>query len=124
MMKKQITLLAIVVAMSVNAQNFQLHRDFEREHFTSTFTFYKVDKLGNTFTFVEFDYGAAHGINMGYFELARVLKTKNMPVGLHLEYNGGVGTKSFQRMFCSIQLLLFFPITNIKNYCIDKFIGD
>ena len=78
--------------MAVGAQNFQLHRDFERDHFTSTFTVFKVDKLGNTFTFVEFDYGAAQGIHMGYFELARVLKTAKMPVGLHVEYNGGLGT--------------------------------
>ena len=69
-----------------------MHGDFESAHFTSTFTFYKVVKLGNTFTFVEFDYGAADGIHMGYFELARVLKTKKMLIGLHLEYNGGLGT--------------------------------
>jgi len=91
-MKKQLTLLAIFITMAVSAQNFQLHRDFEREHFTSTFTYFKVDKLGNTFTFMEFDYGAEHGIGLGYFELARVIKTEKMPVGLHLEYNGGLGT--------------------------------
>jgi hypothetical protein len=91
-MKKEFTLLAIFITTVVSAQNFQLHRDFTREHFTSTFTYFKGDKLGNTFTFMEFDYGAAHGIGLGYIELARVIKTQRMPVGLHLEYNGGLGT--------------------------------
>ena len=91
-MKKQLTLLAIFITMAVSAQNFQLHKDFERDHLTSTFTYFKVDKLGNTFTFMEFDYSAVNGIGMGYFEIARVIKTEKMPVGLHLEYNGGVGT--------------------------------
>jgi len=91
-MKLQLTLFAIFITMAVSAQNFQLHRDFEREHFTSTFTYFKTDKLGNTFTFMEFDYSASSGIGLGYFEIARVLKTEKMPIGLHLEYNGGLGT--------------------------------
>lgn len=91
-MKKQLTVFALFVTVLASAQNFQLHRDFERDHFTSTFTYFNVDKLGNTFTFVDFDYSAESGIGLGYFELARVLKTEKMPVGLHLEYNGGLGT--------------------------------
>ena len=91
-MKKLLTIFAILTAFTVNAQNFQLHRDFERGHFTTTFEMFKMDKWGNTFTFVDFDYDADNGINQGYFEIARVLKTKKMPIGLHVEYNGGVGT--------------------------------
>ncbi len=91
-MKKLITLFTIIVTVSVTAQNFQLHRDFERDHFTTTFELFKVDKYGNTFTFVDFDYNASSGISGGYYEIARVLKTAKMPVGLHVEYNGGLGT--------------------------------
>lgn len=90
-MKKLITIFAILSAFAVNAQNLQLHRDFERGHFTTTFEMFKMDKWGNTFTFVDFDYDAENGINQGYFEIARVLKTEKMPIGLHIEYNGGVG---------------------------------
>ncbi|MCZ4693256.1 DUF5020 family protein [Ancylomarina euxinus] len=90
-MKKLFTIFAILSAFAVNAQNFQLHRDLERGHYTSTFEMFKMDKWGNTFTFVDFDYDAENGINQGYFEIARVLKTEKMPIGLHIEYNGGVG---------------------------------
>jgi hypothetical protein len=90
-MKKLIAIFAVLVSFAANAQNLQLHRDFERGHFTTTFEMFKVDKWGNTFTFIDFDYDADNGINQGYFEIARVLKTEKMPVGLHIEYNGGVG---------------------------------
>ena len=91
-MKKLLTILAILSAFAVNAQNLQLHRDLERGHYTTTFEMFKMDKWGNTFTFIDFDYDAENGINQGYFEIARVLKTEKMPIGLHIEYNGGVGS--------------------------------
>jgi len=90
-MKKLLTIFAILSAFAVNAQNLQLHRDLERGHFTTTFEMFKMDKWGNTFTFIDFDYDAENGINQGYFEIARVLKTEKMPIGVHVEYNGGVG---------------------------------
>jgi hypothetical protein len=90
-MKKLLVIFAILTSFAVNAQNFQLHRDFDRDQFTSTFEMFKMDKWGNTFTFVDFDYDAENGINQGYFEIARVLKTEKMPFGIHVEYNGGVG---------------------------------
>jgi hypothetical protein len=91
-MKKLITLFAILVTVAVTAQNFQLHRDLERGHFTTTFEMFKMDKYGNTFTFVDFDYDASTGTNLAYYEIARVLKIEKMPVGLHVEYNAGLGT--------------------------------
>lgn len=91
-MKKLILLLLMSFATNAFSQNFQLHYDFEREHFTTTFELFKMDKYGNTFTFIDFDYNAENGINQAYYEIARVLKTEKMPVGLHVEYNGGVGT--------------------------------
>lgn len=90
-MKKLLTIFAILSAFAVNAQNLQLHRDFDRGHYTTTFEMFKMDKWGSTFTFVDFDYDAENGINQGYFEIARVIKTEKMPIGLHIEYNGGVG---------------------------------
>nr|WP_320118168.1 DUF5020 family protein [uncultured Marinifilum sp.] len=90
-MKKLIVIFAVLVSFAASAQNFQLHRDFDRDLFTSTFEMFKMDKWGNTFTFVDFDYDAENGINQGYFEIARVLKTEKMPIGLHIEYNGGLG---------------------------------
>ena len=91
-MKKLITLFTILVTVSVSAQNFQLHNDFERGYLTSTFELFKMDKYGNTYTFVDFDYNSATGISGAYYEIARVLKTEKMPVGLHVEYNAGLGT--------------------------------
>lgn len=91
-MKKLFSISIFLISMAVSAQNFQLHNDFERGHLTTTFELFKVDQYGNTFTFVDFDYDANSGINQGYFEIARVIKTEKMPVGIHVEYNGGLGT--------------------------------
>lgn len=91
-MKKLFSISAFFIFMAVSAQNFQLHNDFERGHLTTTFELFKVDQYGNTFTFVDFDYDANSGINQGYYEIARVIKTEKMPVGVHVEYNGGLGT--------------------------------
>lgn len=90
-MKKIITLFTFFTVLTVSAQNLQVHYDFEREHITTTFELFKVDKLGNTFMFVDFDFNAEDGINQAYVEIARVLKTEKMPVGLHVEFNGGLG---------------------------------
>lgn len=91
-MKRIITLVCFFVVFSLSAQNFQLHYDFEREHPTLTFEMFKPDKLGNTFTFVDFDFNGKDGISQAYLELARVIKTEKMPVGVHVEFNGGLGT--------------------------------
>ncbi len=88
-MKKLITLFTIFVTVAVTAQNFQLHRDLERGHFTTTFEMFKMDKYGNTFTFIDFDYNASTGTSLAYYEIARVLKTEKMPIGAHIEYNAG-----------------------------------
>lgn len=90
-MKKILLFVALFVTTLVSAQNFQLHRDFERGHFTTTFEMFKPDKYGNTFTFIDFDYNASVGTNFAYYEIARVLKTEKMLVGAHIEYNGGHG---------------------------------
>ncbi|MBL4746482.1 MAG: DUF5020 family protein [Flavobacteriaceae bacterium] len=91
-MRKISTLIAFIATIAVSAQNLQLHYDLEREHITTTFEMFKMDKYGNTFTFIDLDYNTGAGISGAYFEIARVLKTEKMPVGLHIEYNGGLGT--------------------------------
>ncbi len=91
-MKKLLTIFAILSAFAVNAQNLQLHRDFERGHYTTTFEMFKMDKWGSTFTFIDFDYNGGN-VSSSYYEIARVLKTEKMPVGLHVEYNGGTSNK-------------------------------
>ena len=93
-MKKIITLFAFIIVTSLSAQNLQLHYDFDREHFTTTFELFKVDKLGNTYMFVDFDFDGEDGISQAYLEVARVIQTKKMPIGLHLEFNGGLGNFS------------------------------
>ena len=83
-------------AVTVGAQNIQLHYDFgkDRNYLTSTVEMFKPDKLGNTFFFIDFDYGSnGHtGISNAYFEIARVFTLgKTSPFGVHGEYNGGFG---------------------------------
>ena len=51
-----------------------------------------MDKWGNTFTFVDFDYDKGN-VSSAYYEIARVLKTEKMPIGLHIEYNGGTSNQ-------------------------------
>lgn len=94
-MKKIITLFALFAACTLSAQNFQLHYDFVREHATLTFEMFKADKYGSTYTFTDLDFNGKDGISQAYFELARVLKTEKMPVGLHVEFNGGLGNGDF-----------------------------
>lgn len=94
---KQILLLFIVVLLTIStiAQNIQLHYDFgkDRKYVTTTVEMFKPDKLGNTFFFIDFDYGIpGHDfMNNAYFEIARVITIKKSPFGIHGEYNGGFG---------------------------------
>ncbi len=94
-MKKLLFLLLFLPAAASFGQNLQLHYDMgeDRGYLTSTLEMFKPDKLGNTFFFVDMDYNAGDvkGVSLAYLEIARVLKTGKMPVGLHVEYNGGFG---------------------------------
>ncbi|MBI9067911.1 MAG: DUF5020 family protein [Salinivirgaceae bacterium] len=96
---RKIILISITLCFVgiLNAQNVQLHYDFGkgRQMLTTTVEMFKPDKLGNTFFFIDFDYGSkdsgVEGVSGAYWEIARVIKTENMPVGFHAEYNGGLG---------------------------------
>jgi hypothetical protein len=94
-MKKNLMIIFVFASSSILAQNLQVHYDFgkDREYLTTTLEMFKPDKLGNTFFFVDMDYnvGDVKGISLAYMEIARVLKTEEMPVGIHVEYNGGFG---------------------------------
>ncbi len=99
-MKKLFLSIALLWSIGSMAQNVQLHYDFgkDRSYLTSTVEMFKPDKFGNTFFFVDMDYNAGDmkGVSLAYWEIARVFKTKNMPVGVHVEYNGGFGQYKVQ----------------------------
>jgi len=94
-MKRIILFIFTFASFSAFAQNLQVHYDFaeDRQFVTTTLEMFKPDKLGNTFFFVDMDYssGGTKGVSLAYFEIARVFKTEKMPLGVHVEYNGGFG---------------------------------
>ncbi len=95
-MKKIIlSLIVALSSLSAMAQNVQLHYDFEREAYTSTVEMFKLDDLGSTFFFIDFDYGydnnGNNGVNLAYMEIARSFKLGDLPVQPRVEYNGGFG---------------------------------
>lgn len=108
-MKKTIlTLIVMGLLVPVIAQNVQLHYDFgkDRKFLTSTVEMFKPDKWGNTFFFIDMNYGNddIKGVDLAYWEIARAINiSKNLPIALHIEYNGGfgqfytpLGNKSYQ----------------------------
>jgi hypothetical protein len=52
------------------AANVQIHRDFDREIFTSTLELLETDGVGSSFFFTDFDYDSAGQVG-SYFELTR-----------------------------------------------------
>jgi hypothetical protein len=103
MVKKVLfSLIALMAACCVSAQNLQLHFDSRhalhgdkvsaKNYFTATFEMFKPDKWGSTFMFVDLDFNQSRG-NIGtmYLEIARDIKLGKSPVAAHVEFNGGVG---------------------------------
>lgn len=93
-MKKLLFILASVFVASTHAQVIELHYDFgkQRKQITGTIETFKIDKLGNTFFFSDFDFNRPDGANLAYFELARKFNIPNKLIkGLnaHIEYNDG-----------------------------------
>jgi hypothetical protein len=86
---------------TLKAQNVQLHYDtgshlYEEEYagrpeLTSTVEYFKPDRWGNSFFFIDMDYTHS-GIASAYWEIARELKFWQPPVAIHVEYNGGLTT--------------------------------
>lgn len=95
-MKRVLLLSSLAIAtFAANSQNLQTHYDFgkDRGYVTTTVEMFKPDKLGNTFFFIDFDYGVGEveGVSLSYFEIARCMKLGQSPFSWHGEYNGGFG---------------------------------
>jgi hypothetical protein len=95
-MKKLVLILFVsLLVFSSQAQNLQTHYDFgkDRGYLTTTVEMFKPDKIGNTFFFIDFDYGS-NGVenspSLAYFEIARCFKLGKTPFSWHAEYNGGL----------------------------------
>ena len=95
-MKKLVLVLLIgFVALASKAQNIQTHYDMgkDRGYITTTVEMFKPDKTGNTFFFIDMDYGS-NGIknspSLAYFEIARCFHLGKSPFSWHVEYNGGL----------------------------------
>lgn len=135
-MKHLLTFLLMLFVAVVSAQNLQLHYDFgkardknamDREYVTATVEFFKPDKYGSTFFFVDFDFnGKDNGINLSYLELARNLKiTQDFPIQAHLEYNGGhVGADGFGAAFRNMFLVGgYYDLHLTKNFSIGTMLA-
>jgi len=95
MKKLVLALFVSLLAFGAMSQNIQLHYDFgqTRKMYTSTVEMFKPDKTGNTFFFIDFDYGGndvKHGTSLSYFEIARCFQIKKSPFSWQAEYNGGL----------------------------------
>ncbi len=95
-----LSMIMVVLGSLVFSQNLQLHYDFgkarddgdeiTRNYFTSTLEFFKPDKLGSTFWFVDVDFNKGDGgASLAYFELARKFTVHKSGLGLQVEYNDG-----------------------------------
>jgi hypothetical protein len=95
MKKLVLAFIASLFAFGAFSQNIQLHYDLgkDRKYLTSTVEMFRPDKTGNTFFFIDFDYGAGdvEGVSLSYFEIARCFKLGKTPFSWHGEYNGGFG---------------------------------
>ncbi len=93
-MRKIAFALCLLVTLATQAQtNLQLHYDLgkERNYFTSTVEMFKPDNWGNTYLFVDMNYGGPDNHpSLAYMEVARCLKFWKGPFSAHVEYNGGL----------------------------------
>lgn len=100
-MKKIIFLALFILPLILTGQNLQFHYDFgkandngneiKREYLTTTLEYFKPDKLGSTFLFVDIDFNkTGGGASLAYFEIARKFTIhKKSGLSLQIEYNDG-----------------------------------
>ena len=79
--------------------NVQLHYDLghgmygnqisSRQHLTATVENFSTDKWGNTYFFMDADFGD-NVLRGAYGEFSREIQTSKMPIAFHVEYNGGL----------------------------------
>lgn len=95
MNKLVLILFVTLLTFGTYAQNIQTHYDMgkDRGYLTTTVEMFRPDKTGNTFFFIDFDYGVGdvEGVSLAYFEIARCFKLGKSPFSWHGEYNGGFG---------------------------------
>ena len=96
MKKLVLAFFAVSLAFGAFSQNIQTHYDMgkDRGYFTTTVEMFKPDKTGNTFFFIDMDYGSndvKKSPSSAYFEIARCFKLGKSPFSWHVEYNGGLG---------------------------------
>src|SRR5690606_32178475 len=97
-----LTFALFCVLITTQGQNLQLHFDPRSSlygdgvsgvnYLTATYEFFKPDKWGNTFMFVDFDFNFnKSNTGLVYGEIAREFKIGDFPLLPHIEYNGGLG---------------------------------
>ena len=100
-MKKFLTLaLMTVAAITMQAQNIQLHYDFGRNIYpdeeagrqkvTITLEQFKADKWGSWFYFVDLDMSCKF-FRSAYTEISREFNIGKQGFAAHVEYDGGLG---------------------------------
>lgn len=112
-MRKLLLIALLSIGFSAaHAQHIQTHYDFgkDRQMLTTTIEMFKADEYGNTFFFVDFNYGSeasnVEGVSLAYLEIARELKFWDNPFAIHAEYNGGMfRTENFSAPINSAYLL-------------------
>jgi hypothetical protein len=100
--------MTVILALTVQAQNIQLHYDFGRNIYTGeeagrakvtiTLEQFKADQWGSWFYFVDIDL-SRHFAESAYTEISRELTLgKQSPFAAHVEYDGGLSRNgSFQQ---------------------------
>lgn len=100
MRKTIVFIMTLVSALTVSAQNIQLHYDFGRniysdqeagrQKMTMTIEQFKADQWGSWFYFVDLDL-SRHFVEGAYTEVSREFNIKKeSPLSLHVEYDGGL----------------------------------
>ena len=93
-----VALFTLFCANRVSAQNLQLYYDMgslaneklsTRPAARATFEMLAPDKYGSTFILTDANIGSG-GADMVFLEVIRSLKFWDMPLHIHLEYNGGL----------------------------------
>lgn len=101
-----LSLGAAVFCLPTLSQNIQFHYDFgnsiyrkgekaipQRPSITTTVEMFRPDSWGNTFFFIDMDYGHTDGdggVLGAYWEISREFQFWKAPVTVHVEYNGGL----------------------------------
>ena len=108
MRKFLLSITMMACALTVGAQNIQLHYDFgrnfysdqepNRQKMTMTIEQFKADQWGSWFYFVDVDF-SRHFVEGAYTEVSREINIKKeSPFAVHVEYDGGLTrTYAFQQ---------------------------